>query len=45
MTQKLNLGHIESDFKVSQIIRSPFIEIKLKQGSVSKNHLTLIVIL
>ena len=37
MTQKWNLGHIELGFKVSQISRSPLMEIKLKQGSVSKN--------
>ena len=43
MTQKWSLGHIELGFKVSQISRSPLMEIKLKQGSVSKNLLTLIV--
>ena len=43
MTQKLNLGHIESDIKVSRISRSPLIDIKLKQGSVSKNLLSLVV--
>ena len=43
MTQKWSLGHIELGFKVSQISRSPLMEIKLKQGSVSKNILTLIV--
>ena len=41
MTQLWSLGHIVLDFKVSQISRSPLIEIKLKQGSVSKNLLTL----
>ena len=43
MTQKWSLGHIESDFKVSQISRSPLMEIMLKQGNVSKNLLPLIV--
>ena len=43
MTQKWILGRIKSDFKVSQINRSLLMEIKLKQGSVSKNLLTLIV--
>ena len=32
-----------SEFKVSQISSSPFIEVKLKQGSVSKNLVTLSV--
>ena len=43
MTQKWSLGHIELGFKVSQISRSPLMEIKLKQGSVSKNLLSLTV--
>ena len=43
MTQRWSPRHIESDFKVSQISRSLVMEIKLKQGSVSKNLLTLIV--
>ena len=43
MTQKWSLGHIESDFKVLQISKSPLMEIKLKQGSVSKNLFSLIL--
>jgi hypothetical protein len=43
MTQKWSLGRTMSDFKLSQINRSPLMEIKLKQGSLSKNLLTLIV--
>ena len=43
MTQKWSLGHIELGFKLSQISERPLMKIKLKQGSVSKNLLPLIV--
>ena len=42
MPQKLSVEHIESDFKVSQNSRSPVMEIKLKQGSASKNLFTIV---